>query len=139
VCSSPRKRILEKKGYGHENEKPRSRLLWRILAAQPYALKRLDAFAAIVHCDRGQEIPNASGPAGHWYYVIAGAVRRCTIRSDGRRQIVDLMLPRDFFFISDSKKEGNLGQQEGGDDRGDRRGHGAGKLPWRAGGTAGGA
>jgi CRP/FNR family nitrogen fixation transcriptional regulator len=43
----------------------------KILAAQPHALKRLDAFAAIVHCDRGQEIPNASGPAGHWYYVIA--------------------------------------------------------------------
>jgi len=78
----------------------------RILAAQPHALKRLDAFAAIVHYDRGQEIPNSSGPAGHSYYVIAGAVRRCTIRSNGRRQIVDLMLPRDFFFISDSKKEG---------------------------------
>jgi CRP/FNR family transcriptional regulator, nitrogen fixation regulation protein len=78
----------------------------RILAAQSHALKRLDAFAAIVHCDRGQEIPNASGPAGHSYYVIAGAVGRCTIRSNGRRQIVDLMLPRDFFFVSDSKKEG---------------------------------
>ena len=80
----------------------------RILAAQPHALKRLDAFAAIVHCDRGQEIPNASGPAGHWYYVIAGAVRRCTIRSVGRRQIVDLMLPRDFFFVPASKKDGTI-------------------------------
>src|SRR5258705_10344632 len=62
----------------------------------------------IVHCHRGQEIPNNSGPTGHWYYVIAGAVRRCTIRSDGRRQIVDLMLPRDFFFVSDGRKEGTI-------------------------------
>jgi CRP/FNR family transcriptional regulator, nitrogen fixation regulation protein len=78
----------------------------RILSAQPHALKRLDAFATIMHCHRGQEIPNGSGPAGHWYYVITGAVRRCTIRSDGRRQIVDLMLPRDYFLISDSKRDG---------------------------------
>jgi CRP/FNR family transcriptional regulator, nitrogen fixation regulation protein len=77
----------------------------RILSMQPHALKRLDEGAAIVKCHRGQEIPNNSGPAGHWYCVISGAVRRCTIRSDGRRQIVDLMLPRDFFFVSDSKRE----------------------------------
>jgi CRP/FNR family nitrogen fixation transcriptional regulator len=77
----------------------------RILSAQPHALKRLDPFAAIVKCHRGQEISNDSGSAGHWYYVIVGAVRRCSIRSDGRRQIVDLMLPRDFFFVSDSRRE----------------------------------
>src|ERR1700716_845315 len=80
----------------------------RILSAQPHALKRLHPFAVIVKCHRGQEISNDSGPAGHWYYVIVGAVRRCSIRSDGRRQIVDLMLPRDFFFVSDSKKEGTI-------------------------------
>jgi CRP/FNR family nitrogen fixation transcriptional regulator len=77
----------------------------RILSVQPHALKRLDEMAAIVKCHRDQEILNSSGPAGHWYYVIVGAVRRCTIRSDGRRQIVDLMLPQDFFFVSDSKGE----------------------------------
>jgi CRP/FNR family nitrogen fixation transcriptional regulator len=80
----------------------------RILSVQPHAMKCLDAFATIVHCHRGQEISNSSGAAGHWYYVIAGAVRRCTVRPDGRRQIVDLMLPRDFFFASDSKREGTI-------------------------------
>ncbi|MDR3486160.1 MAG: helix-turn-helix domain-containing protein [Bradyrhizobium sp.] len=74
----------------------------RILSVQSHSLKRLDTSAAIVKCHRGQEISNDSGPAGHWYYVIVGAVRRCSIRSDGRRQIVDLMLPRDFFFVSNS-------------------------------------
>jgi CRP/FNR family nitrogen fixation transcriptional regulator len=72
---------------------------------QPHALKRLDEFAAIVKCHRDQEISSNSGPAGHWYYVIVGAVRRCTIRSDGRRQIVDLMLPQDFFFVLDNGEE----------------------------------
>ena len=77
----------------------------RILSLQPHALRRLDELAGIVKCHRDQEIFNSSGPAGHWYYVIVGAVRRCTIRSDGRRQIVDLMLPGDFFFISDGKRD----------------------------------
>jgi CRP/FNR family nitrogen fixation transcriptional regulator len=80
----------------------------RILSVQPHALKRLDAFAKIMACNRGQEIPNNPGPAGHWYYVIAGAVRRCTVRADGRRQIVDLMLPRDFFFVSGSQSEATI-------------------------------
>jgi CRP/FNR family nitrogen fixation transcriptional regulator len=59
-------------------------------------------------CNRGQEISGDPGPSGHWYYVIVGAVRRCTVRSDGRRQIVDLMLPRDFFFVSDSQNEATI-------------------------------
>ena len=79
----------------------------RILSVQPHALKRLDTFAKIMACNRGQEIPNNPGPAGHWYYVINGAVRRCAVRSDGRRQIVDLMLPRDF-FVSDSQNEATI-------------------------------
>ena len=77
----------------------------RILSAQDHALKRLDPFAKIMLCNRGQEIPNNSEPAAHWYYVIAGAVRRCVVRSDGRRQILDLMLPGDFFFVLDSNNE----------------------------------
>src|SRR6476661_5028157 len=102
------------KGFSKQRDvvmKPRSHVAdyyRRILLVQPHALKRLDPLAMIVHCHRGQEIPNNSGPAGHWYYVIAGAVRRCTIRSDGRRQIVDLMLPRDFFFVSDSQSEATI-------------------------------
>jgi CRP/FNR family transcriptional regulator, nitrogen fixation regulation protein len=80
----------------------------RILSAQPHGFKRLDPVAAIIHCHREQEIPNGSGSAGHWYCVIVGAVRRYTIRSDGRRQILDLMLPQDFFFVSDSKRDGTI-------------------------------
>jgi CRP/FNR family nitrogen fixation transcriptional regulator len=77
----------------------------RILSGQPHAFKRLDPFAKIVRCNRGQEINCEPGPSGQWYYVIVGAVRRSAVRPDGRRQIVDLMLPQDFFFVSDHKRD----------------------------------
>jgi CRP/FNR family nitrogen fixation transcriptional regulator len=80
----------------------------RMLSAQPHALKRLDGFAKFMICDRGQEIPNNPGPAGHWYYVVTGAVRRCAVQPDGRRQIVDLILPQDFFFVSDNQNEATI-------------------------------
>src|SRR3981189_3806430 len=79
-----------------------------ILSVQPHALKRLDALAKIMPCNRGREIAGDPGPSGHWYYVILGAVRRCAVRSDGRRQIVDLMLPGDFFFVTDSENEATI-------------------------------
>jgi CRP/FNR family nitrogen fixation transcriptional regulator len=48
-------------------------------------------------CHRGQEICREAQPAEYWYFVISGVVRRCILRSDGRRQIVGLLLPGDFF------------------------------------------
>ena len=106
-CFSPRRVVPSEKDAVMKHKGHAADYYRRILSVQPHPLKRLDAFAAIMHCHRGQEIANALGLTGpgHWYYVIAGAVRRCTIRVDGRRQIVDLMLPRDFFFVTDSKKE----------------------------------
>jgi CRP/FNR family nitrogen fixation transcriptional regulator len=71
----------------------------RMLSAQDHAMKRLDEHAKIMLFARSQEIPVNSEPAAHWYFVISGAVRRSAIRSDGRRQILDLMLPGDFFFV----------------------------------------
>ena len=79
----------------------------RMLSVQSHALKRLQMFAKIMACNCGQEIPNNPGPAGRWYYVINGAVRRCAVRSGGRRQIVDLMLPRDFVAL-DSHNEATI-------------------------------
>lgn len=35
----------------------------RMLSVEPHALKRLDVFAKIMACNRGQEIPNNPGPA----------------------------------------------------------------------------
>lgn len=80
----------------------------RILSGQAHSLKQLDAFAKIVLCNRGQEIPRSVSSAGHWYCVISGAVRRCALRADGRRQILDLMLPRDFFFVGGDGDEATI-------------------------------
>ncbi|WFU34322.1 helix-turn-helix domain-containing protein [Bradyrhizobium brasilense] len=77
----------------------------RMLAAQNHAMKRLDEHAKIMLLARSQEVPVNSELTAHWYYVILGAVRRSAIRSDGRRQILDLMLPGDFFFVVVDRNE----------------------------------
>src|SRR3954453_3818322 len=77
----------------------------RMLVAQNHAMKRLDEHAKIMLFARSQEIPVNSEPAARWYYVISGAVRRCAIRSDGRRQILDLMLPGAFFVVLDTQHD----------------------------------
>jgi CRP-like cAMP-binding protein len=63
----------------------------------PHPLQRLDPFALFTPFHRGQEICSQGQRADHWYCVISGAARRCVIRLDGRRQIVDLLLPGDVF------------------------------------------
>jgi CRP/FNR family nitrogen fixation transcriptional regulator len=74
-----------------------------LLTHQPHPLKSLDQLAVIIPCHRGQEICGQGGPADHWYSVIAGAARG-VIRLDGRRQIVDLLLPGDVFGFSASEE-----------------------------------
>lgn len=51
----------------------------------------------MTHYQRGQEICSDGRPAECWNRIVLGAARRCVVRSDGRRQIVDLLLPGDFF------------------------------------------
>ena len=76
----------------------------KLLTHQPHPLKSLDQLAVIIPCHRGQEICSQGEPADHWYCVISGAARRCVIRLDGRRQIVDLLLPGDVFGFSASEE-----------------------------------
>jgi CRP/FNR family transcriptional regulator, nitrogen fixation regulation protein len=46
---------------------------------------------------RGQEICGVGEPAEHWYRIDVGVARQISIREDGRRQIVDLLLVGDYF------------------------------------------
>jgi CRP-like cAMP-binding protein len=69
----------------------------------PDALK---ALAVIKRCHRGQEICSEDGAAEYWYRVVSGVARRCTVRPDGRRQIVDLLLPGDCFGCADRAEHG---------------------------------
>jgi CRP/FNR family transcriptional regulator, nitrogen fixation regulation protein len=69
----------------------------QVMASQPHPLKCLDSLAVPTTYHRGQEVCGECRPAEHWYCVITGAARRCAQRADGRRQIVGLLLPGDFF------------------------------------------
>ena len=48
-------------------------------------------------CHRGEEIYGREDPAKHWYRLVSGMARKCALLADGRRQIVDFLLPGDFF------------------------------------------
>jgi CRP/FNR family transcriptional regulator, nitrogen fixation regulation protein len=88
-------------GRASSSSRPRQVALNKTGESQTHALRSLDALAVSMRCSRGQEVCGSSRPADYWYRVVSGSVRRCVIRSDGRRQIVDLLLPGDYFGFSD--------------------------------------
>jgi len=57
----------------------------------------LSSIHTVLTYGRGERIYCETDLADHWYCVLAGAVRKYTVLSDGRRQIVDFLLPGDFF------------------------------------------
>lgn len=67
------------------------------LADQPKRLDKLASIAVVRKCHLGQEICSQGQPAEYWYRVASGTARRCVAQPDGRRQIVELLLPGDFF------------------------------------------
>jgi CRP/FNR family nitrogen fixation transcriptional regulator len=67
----------------------------------PLTLTSFEGLAVDIRCSRGQEICGPSGSSEYWYRVVSGSARRCVIRFDGRRQILDLLLPGNFFGFSD--------------------------------------
>ena len=64
-----------------------------------------DSLASITRYSCHQEI--SSGEATDYLYrVVSGAAKRCATQPDGRRQIVNLLLPGDFFgFIADGESD----------------------------------
>jgi CRP-like cAMP-binding protein len=70
------------------------------MPSTPHPLQCLDAIAAIIPCRRRQEICRQGQTSNTWYCVLAGAALRSVIKSDGRRQVVDLLFPGDFFGLT---------------------------------------
>ena len=60
----------------------------------------LTPLTSIFCCSRGQQGSCQGEPADRWFWIITGTARRSLIRRDGRRQIVDLLLPGDCFSFT---------------------------------------
>jgi CRP/FNR family nitrogen fixation transcriptional regulator len=57
----------------------------------------LDSIAVIARRNRGEEIHRSDAADDHWYRVLAGVAKCYVVLPGGRRQILDLLLPNDFF------------------------------------------
>ena len=57
----------------------------------------LSPIRAILTYRKAETIYSDTDRADHWYCVLTGAARKYTVLSDGRRQIVDFLLPGDYF------------------------------------------
>ena len=57
-------------------------------------LDAMESLAVISLFGRGREIDRRDD---HWYRIVSGAARKCVLMADGRRQVLDFLLPGDFF------------------------------------------
>jgi CRP/FNR family nitrogen fixation transcriptional regulator len=67
---------------------------------RPLPASGLDTRAIIKRFGRGEPIYSAGDPVDRWYRVVGGMARNCRQFADGRRRIVDFLLPGDFFGFS---------------------------------------
>ena len=63
-------------------------------------LRSLDAIATTVSCHRGQEICSQGDQVEYWYRIVSGAAKIAVIQRNGKRQIIDLLLPGDFVAVA---------------------------------------
>jgi CRP-like cAMP-binding protein len=62
-------------------------------------LEQMELFATLREYAADDTIYRKRESADHWYLIVNGAARKCTQISDGRRQIMDFLLPGDLFGI----------------------------------------
>ena len=84
-------------------------------AAKPIALQQqstdtatepaaIHSIAHVRRFRREQDIYSQEEKSDMWYRVVSGAARKYLMRADGRRQIVDIHLPGDFFGFTSRKR-----------------------------------
>jgi CRP-like cAMP-binding protein len=56
-----------------------------------------DSARRVFSYHRDQEIYGPAGGEAHWFCVLSGAGRKYVLLADGRRRIIDFLLPGDFF------------------------------------------
>jgi len=60
-------------------------------------LEALDSVGVALSCRRGQELYRQSDATDQWYRLVSGLAKEQALLPDGRHQIVDFLLPGDFF------------------------------------------
>lgn len=63
-------------------------------------MQAMAAHASTRPYTRGEAVYQSGQPADRWYRIVSGMAARCSDLSDGRRQILELLLPGDFFGFS---------------------------------------
>ena len=76
------------------------------LATPMRAFGGLDRIAFVTPYRFGQTIYFQDQRADSWYCILRGAARECAVNEDGRRQIVDFLLPGDVFGFSNGEARG---------------------------------
>jgi CRP/FNR family nitrogen fixation transcriptional regulator len=71
--------------------------LQRLPDASPTEPARLRSLAHLRRFHREQDIYGQEETSDTWYRVVSGSARKYLMRADGRRQLVDIYLPGDFF------------------------------------------
>ena len=61
------------------------------------SLGSLERLAVVARYEAGESVYRCNDPIEYWYRVVRGAARKSGLSGDGRRHIVDFMLPGDFF------------------------------------------
>src|ERR1700680_2941274 len=61
----------------------------------------LEPCAGTLRCHANQRVTNSTSTPENWFRVLTGAARQYGLHPDGRRQIVDLLLPGDWFGFAD--------------------------------------
>jgi CRP-like cAMP-binding protein len=69
----------------------------RCIPGTSHPLQCIDGIALVRSCRAQREICRQGQRAHAWYRVVSGAASCFIIKLDGRRQIVDLLFPGDFF------------------------------------------
>lgn len=60
---------------------------------------RADSLRKIIRYRRNQTIYGADEGIHNWFCLLSGAARKCILLADGRRRIVDFVMPGDFFGL----------------------------------------
>jgi CRP/FNR family nitrogen fixation transcriptional regulator len=60
----------------------------------------MEALAVVTRYGRSERIYTRDDPVDHWSRIVSGMARKSALSSDGRRRIIDFLLPSDSFGFS---------------------------------------